>query len=380
MAVSYGRIFATAHDATGGVLALDVPRPGVAYAPVVDLLESPDVLADALDLPWRRSFRHGFCWGLLVPDGSRLLVVVMGRDGPDLAGDGVVAGRLSDEDTARWAPLWGGRPVRVSVLVEATPGLFDLEVRFRTNVVADHAPEVPAAHPGIGPAVPSVALLGAAVPEDDAVASPAYLGPDLGVAVGDPFPRPVPEPAAAVVADPVAQSATELTAPAVSDPAPVPAGDLTAPLAAEPAYDLAVEPAYGRAVEPAYDLAAEPATALAAEPLADLAEASGWPAPESPDHAGATDDEHPVAAAVEEVPGPAVEEPAPGPVVEESTPVLAEPPAPAVLDLGLLGPPDAPAAWYVDPSDESSWRWWDGSRWTTDAAPRPRPGDGSGTA
>ncbi|HSN06554.1 MAG TPA: hypothetical protein VLV82_04345, partial [Candidatus Angelobacter sp.] len=193
MAVSFGPVFATAHDATDGVLALDVPRPGVAYAPVVDLLESPEVLADALDLPWTGAFRHAFCWGLLVPEGSRLLVVVMGRDARDLAGDGVVAGRLSDEDTVRWAPLWGGRPVRVSVLVEATPGLANLEVRFRTTALAGTAFDLGEAAPSdvtAAPAPPvsddSAAGWAAAMTEpatvDEPVAAEEPVAPDHSAA------------------------------------------------------------------------------------------------------------------------------------------------------------------------------------------------------
>ena len=266
MTVGYGRVFATALDATGGTLALEVPRPGVTYAPVVDLVESPEDLADALDLPWTRGFRHGFCWGLLVPDGSRLLVVVMGREAPDLEGDGVVAGRLSDEDAVRWAPLWGGRAVRVSVLLEATPGLLGLEVRFRTGAIAVPEPE------------PEPAPVVAVVPQPEPVPEPepvAALAPD---------PEPVPEPVVAVIPEPEA--------------APGP----------------------------------QPVAALDPEP-----EAAPEPEPVAPP----------------------------------------EPPAPA-LDLGRLDPPAAPAAWYVDPWDETSWRWWDGTRWSADAAPRTPPDDGSG--
>ncbi len=300
MAVSYGPVFATAYDATGGMLALEVPKPGVAYAPVVDLVESPDVLADALDLPWTRSFRHGFCWGLLVPDGSRLVVVVMGRDGPDLAGDGVVAGRLSDEDVVRWGPLWSGRAVRVSVLVEATPGLFDLEVRFRTNAATDSATTVL----------------------------------DLGPRASE---TPAPTPSAALDAVRPAEASTEVASYAGT----------TAK------FDLA--PEAGADVVPESVTHVDAASPVEHGLAAALGAVSAAPA----------------ATAVEPTPEAA----APG------VPTVARVPEPApALDLGRLVPPSAPAAWYVDPSDDASWRWWDGSRWTTDAAPRPGSRDGSGPA
>ncbi len=294
MTVGYGRVFATALDATGGTLALEVPRPGVTYAPVVDLVESPEDLADALDLPWTRGFRHGFCWGLLVPDGSRLLVVVMGREAPDLEGDGVVAGRLSDEDAVRWAPLWGGRAVRVSVLLEATPGLLGLEVRFRTGAIAVPEPE------------PEPAPVVAVVPQPEPVPEPEPEPAPVVAVVPQPEPVPEPEPKP----EPVAALALALA----PDPEPVP--------------------------EPVVAVIPEPEAAPGPQPVAAL-------------------DPEPEAA------------PEPEPVAPP------EPPAPA-LDLGRLDPPAAPAAWYVDPWDETSWRWWDGTRWSADAAPRTPPDDGSG--
>jgi hypothetical protein len=33
----------------------------------------------------------------------------------------------------------------------------------------------------------------------------------------------------------------------------------------------------------------------------------------------------------------------------------------------------APAGWYVDPSDPSAWRWWDGARWADPPADDPDP-------
>jgi hypothetical protein len=271
VAVSYGPVFATAPDVTGGVLALDALEPGVEYARIVDLVDSPDLLADALDLPWTRSFRHGFCWGLLVPEGSQVLVVVMGRDGPDLDGDGVVAGRLADEDVTRWAPLWGGRAVRVSVFVEATPGLDDLEVRFLPDVVGADVHDRP---------------------------------PDVDV---DSRGRV----AAETPVDPVEPLAPTNPKPAIDD-------------VTGPAPDVVT------ATEPAPDRAATD------EPAADSAEDA---------------------------------------VVTPLAPV--EEMAPA-NDPERLVPPDAPAAWHVDPYDESSLRWWDGSRWTTDTAPRSTSRDEAG--
>jgi hypothetical protein len=35
-----------------------------------------------------------------------------------------------------------------------------------------------------------------------------------------------------------------------------------------------------------------------------------------------------------------------------------------------LPPPSPPAAWYPDPHDAHSWRYWDGARWTDHTAPR----------
>ncbi len=39
----------------------------------------------------------------------------------------------------------------------------------------------------------------------------------------------------------------------------------------------------------------------------------------------------------------------------------------------------APPGWYQDPTDDRSWRWWDGSRWSEDREPKYLPaGPGSG--
>jgi hypothetical protein len=363
VAVSYGPVFATAYDATGGMLALEVPKPGVAYAPVVDLVESPDVLADALDLPWTRSFRHGFCWGLLVPDGSRLVVVVMGREGPDLAGDGVVAGRLSDEDVARWAPLWSGRAVRVSVLVEATPGLFDLEVRFRTNAATDSVTTVLDLGPRAGE-TPAPAAGRVAVPPTEAsteVAPYADTAPSLGVAaeaVAGFAPDPVTHVDAAWPVEEGLAAALGAVAAAPAAPAVDPNPESVTPA---PGSTL-LAPGVGGGSAAPEDTVLEPAAAVVPAVI-DVPPEPGDVAPEpSPalDLSPATVPDEPAPEAVETAPVAPVPEPAP------------------VLDLARLVPPSAPAAWYADPSDDASWRWWDGSRWTTDAAPRPGSRDGSG--
>ena len=328
MTVGYGRVFATALDATGGTLALEVPRPGVTYAPVVDLVESPEDLADALDLPWTRGFRHGFCWGLLVPDGSRLLVVVMGREAPDLEGDGVVAGRLSDEDAVRWAPLWGGRAVRVSVLLEATPGLLGLEVRFRTGAIAVPEPE------------PEPAPVVAVVPQPEPVPEPEPEPAPVVAVVPqpEPVPEPEPEPVAALALAPDPEPVPEPVVAVIPEPEAAPGPQPVAALDPEP--EAAPEPEPEMVPQPVVAVIPEPEAAPEPEPVAAL-------------------DPEPEAA------------PEPEPVAPP------EPPAPA-LDLGRLDPPAAPAAWYVDPWDETSWRWWDGTRWSADAAPRTPPDDGSG--
>lgn len=265
VAVTYGPAFAAAPDATGGALALDVTEFRVAHAPVIDLVDPPDILADALELPWRGAFRHGFCWGLLVPDGTRVLVVVMGHAGPDLEGPGAVVGRLPDQAASRFLDLWGGRAARVSLLIEATPGLLSVEVRYRTLAVG--APPVPGA-------------VGTENPEQASPATASF--------------RPA------------------VLAPVVLARAETPAPDMTPTIAT---IDVAVE------VEALREVAAEPVPAPGSEPTAE---------PEPP-------------------------------------PVVVEPVA--------LTPPDPPAGWYVDPFDAAGWRWWDGIRWSVDAAPRSPESD-----
>ena len=307
MAASYGPVFATAPDATGGTLALDVGEVRVAHAPAIDLVETPDVLADALELPWRGAFRHGFCWGLLVPDGTRVLVVVMGHEGPDLEGPGALIGRLPDQEARRFLDLWGGRAARVAVLIEATPGLLGVEVRYRTLASGDPTGP-PAAGPDLveqaWPAQPSspeavlapVALTAVETQARDETPQGATAEPEPEQRVVEPEPEPASEPD--------------------SEPVPVPV------FVAEP------EPL----VSPVPEQRAEPA-ALAVAPVVALPEPHAEPEPV---------------------------------------------PAPPVLDPVALAPPSAPAGWYGDPFDAAAWRWWDGSRWSVDTAPRSTEGDPTG--
>lgn len=289
----YGPAFAAAPDATGGALTLDVRDPRAVHAPVVDLVETPDVLADALDIPWRGSFRHGFCWGLLVPDGEGASVVVMGHSAADLDGPGVLVGRIAEVDARRFRELWAGRTARVSVLVEATPGMLGLEVRYRS------------------------------VPADPPAA---------------PEPRPT--------------EITETTEPAAPAEAPAPVTPPTEP-------DVPMW-----------------AAATAAVAAADVPDAEPAPLPEPESLV-----EHPVVAEpealAEHVPPAeheAVAEPALVAMAEATTVFEPEPeptPTPVAIDPSTLMPPGVPAGWYVDPFDTDELRWWDGTAWSVDAAPRP---------
>ena len=66
---------------------------------------------------------------------------------------------------------------------------------------------------------------------------------------------------------------------------------------------------------------------------------------------------HPPHVGLPPVDPPHVDHPRPVAEVEHSHPAAMAAPAP-------------PAAWYPDPRDERSWRWWDGTDWTAHTAPR----------
>ena len=347
MAASYGPVFATAPDATGGALALDVGEVRVAHAPVIDLVETPDVLADALELPWRGAFRHGFCWGLLVPDGTRVLVVVMGHEGPDLEGPGALIGRLPDQDARRFRDLWGGRAARVAVLIEATPGLLGVEVRYRTVGSGD-----PSAAQAVGPD-PVEQAWPAQPPPPEAVLAPvafaavdthaqsetpqgATAGPQPEQLVVEPEPEREPEREAEPQPEP--ETGRE------QEPEPVSQPDSEPVLVPVPVFVAEPEPL----VRPVPEERAEP-HASAVAPIVAVPEPHAEPEPE------------PVP-----VPVP-VPEPEPEPMTE-----------PVVLDPVALTPPSAPAGWYGDPFDAAGWRWWDGRRWSADTAPRSTEADPTG--
>ncbi len=339
MAATYGPVFAAAPDATGGALALDLNEFRVAHAPVIDLVEAPDLLADALELPWRGAFRHGFCWGLLVPDGRRVLVVVMGHEGPDLAGRGAIIGRLPDQDARRFLDLWGGRAARVSLLIEATPGLLGVEVRYRTLAVgAPPVPEVVEAE-GVEPAAP------APVSTPDAALAPVV--------------RAAAEP-----------NSSDLTPPSTTiDPDP----EVEAEVDPEPEVEVEVEvegPGVGDTVSAHRQ---EPIAEPEPEPtLIDVPR----PRPEPvPAHAPEPEPQPVPEPAAEPDPQP-VRDQEPEPVPLPRWEVVAEPePEPIVVDPAARTPPNPPAGWFIDPFDAAEWRWWDGDRWSADTAPRSPEGD-----
>ena len=339
MAAIYGPVFAAAPDATGGALALDLSEFRVAHAPVSDLVETPDLLADALELPWRGAFRHGFCWGLLVPDGRRVLVVVMGHEGPDLAGRGAIIGRLPDQDARRFLDLWGGRAARVSLLIEATPGLLGVEVRYRTLAVgAPPVPEVVEAEAVEQTAPAPVSAPDAALaPVVRAAAEPSSsdLTPPNTTIDPDPDPEVDPE----VDPDPEVEAEVEVEVLGV--------GDAVSTHRPEPIAEPEPEPALIDVHRPR----PEPVPAHAPEP-------EPQPVPEP---------------AAEPDPQP-VREQEPGPVPLPRWEVVAEP-EPAVVDPAAHTPPNPPAGWFVDPFDAAEWRWWDGERWSADTTPRSPEGD-----
>src|SRR5262249_4089508 len=47
--------------------------------------------------------------------------------------------------------------------------------------------------------------------------------------------------------------------------------------------------------------------------------------------------------------------------------------APGVTATGLAVPHGPAPAWYPNPADQASWRWWDGHRWTAFTEPAPAP-------
>jgi hypothetical protein len=204
----------------------------------------------------------------------------------------------------------------------------------------------------LAPAPGPVALSPAEVGAD--VATYADTPPSLGVAaeaVADVVPDPVTHVDAESPVEQGLAAALGAIATAPADPVVEPAPEAVAPAP----DDTLLAPSVGTESAAPDDTVLEPAAAVVSAAIDVTTEPTG---------------------VAPELPSPAPNGPAPAAVEVPTVAPVAEP-AP-VLDLGRLVPPSAPAAWYVDPSDDASWRWWDGSRWTTDAAPRPGSRDGSG--
>ena len=138
-----GPVTLTAQDVTGGVFDLDPADPGVVSLRLVGLVDPTPKVAEVVEIPaGEDGFTHGSHEGLLMPEGAEwhALVLIhpvdhahlapMGKDSPALA---MHVGRLSAHDTQRWAGRFAGRPLHVSVFIEATPGMELIEVRFRAD-------------------------------------------------------------------------------------------------------------------------------------------------------------------------------------------------------------------------------------------------------
>lgn len=262
--MGYGAVFAAAVDATGGSLALPVGARDVENLRPVDLVESGVVLAEVLDLPLSGGFRRGSCWGVLVPSGDQWLVVLMGTTPEELAGDGLEIGRLTDDDAHRWGPRFRGRDLRVAIVVDGTPGLDRVEVRFRSDLLArtpTPAPAPPpvaavtattAPHAGTPDVAPADVPAAAATPAAGWVAPPSWAAPTDAPPPAVPEVAPTPEPdAASAETDPSPTTSTEPEPPVaetISGTEPVDTSD--AAVVEEPAWS-AREHAPGRAEDEA---------------------------------------------------------------------------------------------------------------------------------
>ncbi len=149
-------------DATGGTRALLDGQADVAQLPVVGLDPPAAELAKMAGIgrsdkgPWIRGIREA----ALQPtdDGYSVILIITREDNPRFFGrkdgdtpKGVVIGRLGKRDLPKWQDRFHGRPIKVAVYIDATPGYAQhAEVRFRPDLLDGEpdsgltpAPELP---------------------------------------------------------------------------------------------------------------------------------------------------------------------------------------------------------------------------------------------
>ena len=431
--MSYGPTFAAAVDVTGGTLDLPVGARGIENLRLVDLVDSGVVLAEALDLPVTGGFRRGSCWGLLAPSAHGWVVVLMGTTPADLAGEGIEIGRLSDDDAHRWASRFAGRPLRVAIVIEGTPGFDRVDVRFRSDLLARPVLAPPPAVPApAAPGFPPPPVASSTLPPPPTPQPPA---PPAPVAPAPVAPAPVAEapqttsydeaaswPPPVVPAPPTDRE--EPVAPTVEPDLPAAHGlpDADQPIDAVVGLEPVAVPYVDATTHETSSPDGEPASP--GEPLATTslgegegedggAEPEAWaPSPTQPetdvhatapevgaDHVAetpwsidvrdATAEAAPWAVVAESVSAyEAAVEAGPETVtapmdalggVESAVEAVSVPepePEPGrapvtEADLEAVPAPPAPPGWYPDPGDARFWRRWDGTQWTDEASVQP---------
>ncbi len=134
-------------DATGGTRALLDGQEGVAQLTVVGLDPPAAELAQMAGIgrsdkgPWIRGIRDA----ALQPtdEGYSVILIISRGDNPRMFrrkdGDtpkGVIIGRLGKRDLPKWQDRFRGRPIKVVVYIDATPGYAQhAEVRFRPDLL-----------------------------------------------------------------------------------------------------------------------------------------------------------------------------------------------------------------------------------------------------
>jgi hypothetical protein len=122
--------------------------PDVVTAQVVYVRQHPqDIAAVAGITSDAYGRQRGLRDALLVVDGDTwdVNMLVHKNENPSLFGrvtddasQSVTLGRLAKRDADKWAPQFAGRPIRVAVLIDATPGLdHPVAVLFKPNMLAD---------------------------------------------------------------------------------------------------------------------------------------------------------------------------------------------------------------------------------------------------
>jgi hypothetical protein len=139
-------------DATGGTRALLDHQEGVAQLAVVGVDPTVDELARMAGIgtsdngPWVRGIRDA----VLRPqtDGYGVIVMITRADNPKLYGrrdddtpKAMIIGRLGKRDLTKWQDRFAGRPIKVVVYLDASPGYTHrAEVRFRPELLTESEP------------------------------------------------------------------------------------------------------------------------------------------------------------------------------------------------------------------------------------------------